>query len=377
VDKYSYKPQCLYVIITAFFPEETELTNLVFDTPTLNIALSDTRLNVTGHSQFNTVSGDVWLTLGDTVEIQSIPKTGHRARRSSPAFFNGTITAETHMSLSSRKTVIETLTGDIKGTYPLLDELVISSQSGDISIAVAPQPASKNAPAPADLEVQTASGAIRVDFPLEPKNSIPHRDYVTRVHSTTGDISGTYYLGSDSHFKTTSGSIKFDALPVVQEERQVSKLPPNIFETHTVSGSSKFRILDPLTLPLTPSTSSQDPFDPYDILFPPISVSETSEVNLAAFPANSQTQKLRTLRSSHSSNTGDIVATYSDAWQGGVHVRTVSGDIEVRGDGFRTVKERNGWGYKEVLKRRGVDGTEGSKIEVGTVAGSVSVDIDA
>lgn len=44
----------------------------------------------------------------------------------------------------------------------------------------------------------------------------------------------------------------------------------------------------------------------------------------------------------------------------------------MKGEGFRTVKERTGWAFKEVEKRRGVDSKgEGSTVDISNLSGTV------
>lgn len=346
----SRQRQCLSAIITAVIPDDTEITNLVVASPSLNLALSDLKVNVTGRAQFSTLSGSAWLAPGLPIEPEASPSAHHPAISSKP---RGKINStEIVNNFHSRRTIIETRSGSITGNYPLYDELVLSSESGSIDVGITPKAALKSDPKPADLEVQTASGSIRVNLPLNKFGDIiPLRNYITRVHTTAGSIDGHYYLGSESSFKTTSGSIDITALPVLPEDMELIRIPPNSFETHTLSGSTKVSALTPFSF-----------FDN----------STAVDLELAA------AIKLRSLRSSHSSNSGEIKVLHTDAWEGSVHAKSVSGELEVRGDGFRTIKERNGVAFKEVLKRRGVDGRgEGSEVEASTVSGGIKFNIVA
>jgi hypothetical protein len=383
-EKYLAESQCLYVEITAWFPEDAEFTNLRFDSTTLNMALSDIKVNVTGRSKFTTLSGEVWLPSGgddSTVSGEAVDQLNHPAMSSKPRSDNPSVS--TNLQFSSRRIVVETISGSITGNYPLLDDLLLSSQSGEITVEVSPQAASKSAPAPADLEVQTASGTIRVDLPFKGANYLPpSRDYITRVHSTSGSIYGSYYLGSESSFKTTSGTIDITTLPVLPagSDGNTMKVPPNVFETHTVSGTTKISVLEPIffsALSLTHQTPPVDPYlpsngdDPYTNT--PSTVSSSPALSSEPIPKK---PKLRSLRSAHSSNTGQIIAQYPDAWQGSIHAKTVSGDIVVKGEGFRTVKARKGWAFREVLKRRGVESAgEGCFVEMSNISGEVEFDI--
>jgi len=83
-------------------------------------------------------------------------------------------------------------------------------------------------------------------------------------------------------------------------------------------------------------------------------------------------QKLRSVQSKHTSNSASVQVSYPSVWQGTIHAKTVSGDIEVSGKGIRTIRERKGWAYKEVLARKGVEKKdEGSYVEMSDIAGSL------
>lgn len=384
-DRYTSKIECLYVIVTAWFPEDIEIPSMLFDSPTLNLALSDVKVNVTSRARFTTASGSIWFATGDEAETQALLDSTHPALCSKPGGIKITSAKIAEFQLASRRTTVETISGDITGTYPLLDDLIISSESGDVVVFVSPQAASKVFPAPADLEVQTASGDIYVEFPVTdnhlgallktplrqtiPDQSVRVRDYITRVHSTSGKIKGFFYLGSESNFKTTSGDIEVYGLPILPVDEGTSKIPLNIFETHTVSGATDLIIREPILFSAIFTENT---------LGIPLSIGENDPYKIILRPTDAEAKiivssKLRSLRSAHSSNTGMIKAKYPDAWQGSVHVKTVNGEIEVKGEGFRTVKEKTGWALREVEKLRGVDGKrEASTVDISNISGEVA-----
>ena len=357
LDLYTYqinpkarRDQCLAAIITAVIPDHTQLTNFVVESPSLDLALSDLKFNITGRADYSTDSGSTWMVPGLAIEPEVALSLQRPATSSRP---NGKINmTDVVTNFQSRRINIETHSGSIQGIYPLHDELVLSTGSGNIDVGITPKAVSSLDPRPADLEVQTASGSIAVHLTTQNgDDTIPPRNYITRVHSTSGSIQGHFYLGSQSSFKTTTGSIDITALPVLPEEVGFYNVPPNSFETHTLSGSTKISALTPLSF-----------------------AQNTTEDDLAFEVAT----KLRSLRSSHSSGSGELHIMHTDAWEGSVHAKSVSGKLQVRGDGFRTIKERYGAGYKELLKRRGVDGKgEGSEVEASTVSGAINFAIVA
>jgi len=390
-------PHCVSLEITAWFPEDVELSNLMIEAITLSLRVfEDIKIKVNGRSKFVTLSGNVFFpTIGvneATTEKDIKGPAGPEIVDKSNLESQGVLSDKwwfkagpTH-PFSSRRILVETASGSIHGFYPLLDFLSLSSQSGDISVGVLPQEALKKAPAPADLEIQTASGSIKVDLPIKgtenPKFTPPARNYITNVQSSSGNIDGTFYLGSLGSFKSTSSSIQITVLPVVQTSTNEHShdAPPSRFETHTVSGSHDIQVLDPIFISRLSSTHGQmdqkprpDPYspigddDPYIVVPPNI---DRSLVTL--IPSESSKKQLRNVQSKHTSNSASVQVSYPSVWQGTIHAKTVSGDIEVRGKGLRTIRERKGWASKEVIARKGVEGEgEGSYAEMSDIAGSL------
>ncbi|KAH8661616.1 hypothetical protein BGZ60DRAFT_380915 [Tricladium varicosporioides] len=358
-------PHCVSLEITAWIPEDAEFTNLLIESITLGLrVVDDIRLEVKQQSKFATITGNVWF--------PSLEET-HASMAHLLAMM---IEQGMNTPFNSRRIIIETLSGSITGAYALLDYTALSSESGNIAVDVSPQVVDLDAPEPADLEVQTASGSIEVKLPL---SHPPPRDYITNVHSTSGSIGGSFYIGSLASFKTTAGSLNFVALPIVQ--RNISKdseAPVNYFETHTVAGSTDVEVLNPIFIsalpssPTTPpSTSPSQPSGPGTVPDGDFLTFPFSTAADYALDPKSET-KLRTLQSKHSSNSASVSVKYPSAWEGSIHAKTVSGDIKVKGSGLRMVRERKGWAYKEVLARKGVEGKgEGSAADMNCIAGSL------
>ncbi|TVY86712.1 hypothetical protein LAWI1_G008545 [Lachnellula willkommii] len=387
---------CVSVEITAWFPEDAELSNLLIEAIALTLRVfEDLKVKVDGRSKFTTLSGDVYFPTingSEAIVDQDVKEPEGQAVVDRANFESQGIlsdkwwfkTGPTH-PFSSRRIVVETVSGSVNGFYPLLDYLVIATQSGDVSAGVLPQQALKEAPAPADIEVQTASGSIKVDFPIKgtenPKFTPPARNYITNVHSSSGSIDGTFYLGSVGSFKSTSGSIQMTVLPITQANTSDNSddAPPSRFETHTVSGSHDIEVLDPIFISrLSPADGqtdqqpSPDPYSPIGDDEPYIVLPPNVDRSLVALNPSKTSKKLRNVQSRHTSNSGSVQVSYPSVWQGSIHAKTVSGDIEVSGKGINTIRERKGWAYKEVLARKGVqEGNEGSYAEMSDIAGSL------
>ncbi|TVY58283.1 hypothetical protein LSUE1_G009517, partial [Lachnellula suecica] len=392
-------PHCVSVEITAWFPEDAEFTDLQIEAISLTFRVfDDIKINVSRRSKLTTLNGNIYFPTisgnnATNKKDSDAPEVVDRANLHSQGVLSNEqwFKAGPSHPFSSRRIIVETVSGSINGAYPLLDFLGLSTESGSISAGVLPQEAAKDAPKPADLEVQTSSGSIRVDFPTQDtellKVTPPARNYIANVHSSSGSIDGTFYLGSLASFKSTSGSIRINALPIVQASTSetADDSPVSRFITDTVSGNHDIKVLDPIFISRLSSAHSNqanrrprpDPYNPMREDQPhitlPANIVEVEDRSLTSLDSSETSkQKLRNLQSKHTSSSASVEVSYPSVWEGTVSAKTVSGDIEVKGKGLRTVRERKGWAYKEVLARKGVDGEgEGSFVEMSDVAGEL------
>jgi hypothetical protein len=384
----SVGPHCISLEITAWLPEGARLSNLQVTSETLALrVLEDLNINMSGDAHFGTISGSV-----------SFPKfeglKGKGKSKDDPSF---SIPGHT---FNSRRVEVETVSGSINGLYPLYDLLGLYSQSGSINVGVLPHSADPAAPSPARLEVKTSSSSVNVHLPVlgqgSPKFTPPAREYYTQVQSTAGSISGSYYLGSSTTFKSTSGSLGLNVLPVVHSYGE-SYSKVGDFETRTESGTTNIEILDPIFLQMYPSKSPDSskkperpevPYqpigndDPY-LLLPPgdghlleeglkSAEIDSEEVKSEKIKPRANEGKVRALRSSHTSVSGTVNVQYPSVWEGTIQAKSVTGSIQVLGNGVSIIREKNTWGKKEVVAKKGVDREgEGSSVEIKTVTGSL------
>ncbi|KAH9214952.1 hypothetical protein DL95DRAFT_364973 [Leptodontidium sp. 2 PMI_412] len=357
---------CISLEITAWIPEDAQFSNLLIEAITLTLrVLDDIKVNVSGRSKFTTISGGVRFPAINASDIKSLGEES-TSIQATPGW-----RSSDEFPFSSRKIFIETMSGSIRGNYPLYDFLGLHSQSGSIHTDVFPQPVLPSAPSAADLEVQTISGSIRINCPVggiaDPNYTPPPRNYITSVHSTSASISGSYYLGSINSFKSSSGTINITGLPILRG----GDSPMNTFETHTISGTTNVEVLDPIFISLlSNSLEEQKPTgddEPY-LVIPPgnIATQALFEVDSRAM---AEDVKLRTLSSTHSSNSASIKLQYPSIWEGTVHGKTVSGNIWARGPGIHVILQRRG----ELIARKGVENKgEGSQVEMKGISGSLN-----
>jgi hypothetical protein len=117
-------------------------------------------------------------------------------------------------SFNSRKTVITTISGSIKGWFALYDLLQLHTVSGDITADISPKEVDDDHPKPASLVVESISGTVRLTEPIESASkstklskAFPARDYAVKVHATSGDILVKLAMTSRASFETISGNI--------------------------------------------------------------------------------------------------------------------------------------------------------------------------
>jgi hypothetical protein len=356
---------CIAIEITVWLPSNADLSCIEVQSTSLTLrVMDDIQTKVSGKSILSTVAGDVY-------------------------FLDGTdkhIAAGSHFPFDSRDITVETISGNIKGIFPLYDSLRLSSQSGEVTAGVFPQQALASAPASASLDVSTASGDIEIELPVQvPKYTPPPRDYVTRVISASGGLSGDYYLGSLGSFKSTSGDIDITVLPVIQSSPTTNPddAPESTFETLTVSSQQVVNVLDPVFIAhiaiAIPDT--QPPPNPYEQFedderipltpLPPLKV-DLQSAQLEQESSFAVMKQWRTLNSSHRTSSGDISVDYPQSWEGTLTATTISADITAKGDDLRIIESKKGWAYKKVVVGKGASKVgDGSESSMGSISGNL------
>jgi len=247
---------------------------------------------------------------------------------------------------SGRRTVIDSPTHSIDGSYKLYDLLSLRSGSGSISVSVKPQPADPSDPnKPAVFSAWSGSGSIDVDFVAFP-DSIPARQYRTFVTSHSGSISGSYLLGAETEIKSQSGSLEGITLqPVVPESSEDTHAKSGMhLYTSSKSGSHGIRILSP-SRPFAVDGAADDR-------------------NISVWTG---------FQAHHSSYSGSQHIEYPAEWEGTLVLKSRSGGLNVVGEGVSIIKNEHGIVGRTLVASKGDAGK--GRISCTSVSGSIHVQI--
>lgn len=340
---------CIQIRVTVWVPGFSHLENLRISSVNLDVdILTALILNVENEVLIETVAGNITAANQTQADLEK-----------------GVLP----YALSSRRTIIETVSGDINGYYPLYDLLKIATSSGDVDVSVEPKKVNIAKPESAVLDVASVSGQIKVNEHLTPfldsegpNRPLPPRDYVVKASTVSGSIAAEVAISSVASFETKSGAIKLRLLPVLDVSTGAWYAQQQRLTTRTTSGKTEVVLLDPLwtrierigapsppsapTLPpfmhfdddleLWPHTDERDPYiiiHPHDVRTDPADQAHQDDSQAAEVDA-SAASALSWLTSKHISISGSIKLAYPSAWEGTLWADTISGTQNIRGEGL-------------------------------------------
>ncbi|PHH83955.1 hypothetical protein CDD83_2731 [Cordyceps sp. RAO-2017] len=313
---------CVQMRATVWIPRHAFLRRLRLEAVHLDVELADGLvLGVADCAKISTVVGDVRSGSGADADAD--------AGRPAP------------YTLQSPKLAVETVSGRIAGWFPLYSRLKLRTASGDVDARVAPKP-HPGGRSKARLDVASLSGAVKVAEPLpaaaaagRPGAALPARWYQTRLSSMSGDVEARLATNCDSRFKTVSGKLDLELLPVL--DPAIDK--KGSIRTETKSGDVSLKVLEP--------------------------------VWVAGSDGERRRHSLDRLRARHRSISGDLALAYPPSWEGAFTAKTLAGDIDVAGDGLDVVR-RGGPIARFVEGRKG---SGDSRIRMETVSGNVNLTV--
>lgn len=372
---------CVNFKITVWVPEGSTLRHLTADVEHLDIKLlNNLSLSIRDGAKLTSVAG--------TITSASTGSTSHDNNNN---LLDETVSHPPPTYLfHSRIIDVRTTSAPINGAWPLYDYLSLQSTSGDIRVAVNPHAADPDTPKPATLYIKSLSGDVDFREPIhaaegtfrigqalsaaadrrralaQAEAQLPPREYRVDVHTSSGDIVGAAAFGAASGFRSTSGTISLEVLPVLDARlaevggRQVE------LTTSSTSGATDVKVLEPLWV------------DDLDLASARVhgkgvrrgyAGMETQDV---AATGGGKEKPLRCLSGKHTSTSANIKLRYPASWEGDIGLATLTGALQVGGEGVKLIKTGSDWPgvNKMVLARKGEKG-EGGKVQGKTTSGDV------
>lgn len=382
---------CVNFKITVWVPEGSSLRHLVADVEHLDIKLLD----------------NLSLSVGDGTKLSSIvgtitsASTGSNTRDNNPNNLPPqeatTTTPPPTYAFNSRIIDVHTTSGSINGAWPLYDYLGLRSTSGSIRVAINPQPASAYSSAkPATLYIKTSSGDVDFREPIHAAEGtfrigqsltdtaerqraasraearLPPREYRVDVHTTSGDIVGAAAFGAAAGFRSTSGTISLELLPVLDVTlagveggaREVE------LSTSSTSGATDVKVLEPLWVDDLVIGAAEGLGQEERVRRGYVGM-EAPDVAVTG-GGKGKEKLLRCLSGMHTTTSAKIKLRYPASWEGDINLSTLTGTLQVGGEGVKLIKAGSDWPgvNKMLLARKGEEGV-GGKVQGRSTSGDV------
>ncbi|KAK8087200.1 hypothetical protein PG994_002174 [Apiospora phragmitis] len=383
---------CMEMRATIYVPENAELKEMGIKTVHLDIlTLDDLSLKV---AEYTRLVSD----LGDIVSATDKARTYTAAEKSPMTAVRDYIfvPAKETYKFDSRLIEVQTVAGNIGGTWPLYDLLGLHATAGSVQASIAPKAVLEADPKPAVLSLSTVSGALSAAEPIHELAQMPIREYLVDLKSTSGRIHGALAFSTGIDLKSTASDIAVDLLPVLDSSR-VNATSPAQLETGTTSGTTAVRVLDPVWFagwsasPSSPSPNNSPPPAPLshaattankrDTGKPrpaaPITLTAMAtleQVRDTAAAAGLANQPLNCLQAVHKSTSGDIGLKYPASWVGSLAGDSTAGKLGVSGKDVRVVKSTQGLGRSELVAYVGQNGGA-SSIRTHSMIGNLACQI--
>ncbi|KAK8039403.1 hypothetical protein PG993_007814 [Apiospora rasikravindrae] len=356
---------CMEMRATIYVPENAELKEMGIKTVHLDIlTLDDLSLKVAEYTRLVSDLGDIVSAAGNArtyTTAEKTPMTGAKDYIFVPA--------KNTYKFDSRLIEVQTVAGNIGGTWPLYDLLGLHATAGNVQASIAPKPVLESDPKPAVLSLSTVSGFLSAAEPIHELDQMPIREYLVDLKSTSGRIHGALAFSTGIDLKSTASDIAVDLLPVLDSSR-VNATSPAQLETGTTSGTTAVRVLDPIWFagwsaspppssnnspaPLPHASGKRDNAKPVPITLTAMATLE--QVRDTAAAAGLANQPLNCLQGVHKSTSGDIGLKYPASWVGTLVGDSTAGKLGASGKDVRIVKSTSGLGRSELIAYVGQNG---------------------
>lgn len=324
------KAPCIQMRVTVHVPQNSNLDSLGLDVVHLDVELAKgLAMSAVDGPFIKTVVGNVNTPLAEIIEDDNVLP----------------------YSLQTRRIVVQTVSGDVKGWFPLYDLLKVGSASGNVYAEVVPKSADKEAARQAMLSVDSVSGNVRIKeslaFSVDGRKSgkkLPARDYVVKVETLSGNVHADVAMTSRADFKSVSGDLTLKLLPLLVEGSERSDL-----YTKTTSGTTTVTVLRPLGIQL--------------------GADEKTFMTDAEAREAADGPSLSELQTRHGSTSGDIKLLYPSSWTGRFEAESTSGGITVKGKDVKITRSSRGIPKKV----EGEKGKGNSFAHMGSISGNVEL----
>ncbi|KAH6851033.1 hypothetical protein B0I37DRAFT_127114 [Chaetomium sp. MPI-CAGE-AT-0009] len=380
---------CVNFKITVWVPESSALRHLVANVEHLDIKLLDNlSLSVADGTKLSSIVGTI-----------TAASTGSAAR-DAKLVEETVVPPSSAFRFESRIIDVRTTSADIYGAWPLYDYLGLQSASGDIRVAIHPQEAEPGTtPKPAMLYIKTLSGDVDFREPIHAAEGtmrlgqglsgaeeraravaraeayLPPREYRVDVHTTSGDIAGAAAFGAAAGFRSTSGTISLELLPVLDASQAAPGARPVELSTASTSGATDVRMLEPLWVDDLVSAQGQGGSVRRGYVgIEAAAAAATAGSDLQERGGGGKGNPLRCLHSMHTSTSAKIKLRYPASWEGDISLSTLTGALKVDGDGVKIIKVGSDWPgvNKMILARKGEKG-EGGRVQGKSTSGDVDI----
>jgi hypothetical protein len=249
--------------------------------------------------------------------------------------------------LNSAVAQVSTVEGSITGMWQLGDVLNVTSVSGDVHIQLQ-TPKSNWGWYPGRFWAFNRFGNIRTEILPNDRvgnAGVEDRDYISSVETESGSIAGTYLLGSAAAFKTKSGDIVAQIVPVG------SNFTNRTVHSQTGSGDSYIYVLEPV--------------------FPLREKSDQKRATAEVDPEVAVKAVWDSLFVEQESESGRITNVVPPSWTGSIHATAQRGKLWQTAYCFEQDSHTTQSGRERLSVHRG---TSNSQVTLYSETGSVGVD---
>ncbi|KAM3510491.1 hypothetical protein MY11210_005841 [Beauveria gryllotalpidicola] len=355
----SSRDVCIQIRITVWVPLKALINTLSVSTVSLNVLVQEgLTLGAENEIDISTIAGNIVFPADDS-------------------------DVEPYKMKSPRYKYL-TVSGDVKGWFPMYHRLRIDTVSGDVSAQITHKDVVLESSESCLLNVSSISGVLKINDGSQDMEmsgaGIPPRDYLVKVVTISGDVTANLAIGSSSEFFSASGDVELNLVPVLDERWLQSHWRP-LLRTESTSGAHRVQVSEPhfVSIPdkLNPHERPTLPKDRKSEEKNSVAETEQQEEEHEdrEMKRQSVAEKKRGLvafDSRHSSISGNLQLSYPASWEGTFSADTISSSIAIYGKDVIVDKNKGGFIGMTISGHKG-DGA--SKLEIDEMSGNIVLSI--